>query len=200
MSEDTKQARFERVAHAVVSTLLRGGPEALKVATIARRAGVSRAWIYKYFGSSHGDLLAFTAREFGAHFADLEASHAAPTVAAWRDGIREATRKGLRDTAAAPWLLTLRFRYRDDRSVLGETIRDLEARHREKFLRELPPKLASHPSAARFSEVFTQARLGVYAWWRSPTTRDENDEDGVIDDLMGMLDSFIARASEGERP
>ena len=71
---DTKDARFARVAEAVVALLLRGGPDELRFVTLAREARVSRPWLYKYFGPDRDALLDFTVRTYGAAFAGVERS------------------------------------------------------------------------------------------------------------------------------
>lgn len=70
-----KEERFRRVCEAVLATLLRGGPDALAVSTLARKAGVSRAWIYKYVGADQDALLEAAAHVVGDAFIDRDRSY-----------------------------------------------------------------------------------------------------------------------------
>ena len=56
-ADSPKAERFGRVARAVVELLLHGEPSSVTVSAVARRAGVSRPWIYKYVGKERGELL-----------------------------------------------------------------------------------------------------------------------------------------------
>lgn len=188
---DGKQERFERVCEAVLATLLRGGPDALSVSRLARRAGVSRAWIYKYVGADDEALLQAAARLVGDAFIDRDVSYATDDVAAWRGHISGATRKALDDTLRTPWLVELWFRYRFAPHALGAAIRDLETRHLDKFVAEMPRALRRDAARARrFAATFAAARLGAYHRWLDPAARGDADE--TVADLMGMLDGFIA--------
>lgn len=191
--DSSKEARYQRVAEAIIGLLLRGGPDSLRYATIARRAEVSRAWLYKYFGKDRDALLAFAVKLFGDRFAEVDRSLAADDVPTWRDNVLDATRRGLADTAAAPWTMKLWFRYRHARDVLGEGLRDVQRRHVEAFVADMPGPLRRDATrAARFARWLTAARLGLYHHWIED--RDEADEEQVMALVGAMVDGFVDRA------
>ncbi len=184
-----KEARFQAVADAVVRRLLRGGPNDLKYAAIARSAGVSRAWIYKYFGAEVDDLLDYVVRAFGDAFAELEVEREGD----WRERMETGTRKGLRDVAAAPWLMTIHGRYRHSDNRLGVGLRDLLQRFVGSMVQNMPaPLRRDRDRATRFAEAFMAARIGMFVEWSDPAVRARLDEDEVVDDLLAMVDRYIA--------
>lgn len=177
------------MAEAVIALLLRGGPETLRYSAVARKAGVSRPWIYKQFGKDPAALLDFVVKLFGERFAEMETSHRTEDVAGWRAAILASTRKGLHDAAGAPWVMQVWFRYRHARNPLGEAIRDLERRHVDKLVADMPPRLRKRRDAVAFARFFDAARLGVFHLWIDPAGR--HDEDAVVAWLGAMLDAFL---------
>lgn len=200
MATTDKEERFERVAAAVVRTLLREGPAELRVATVARRAKVSRAWVYKYFGRDTSALIDFTARRFGTQYAQLDEGRAAASCEEWLANLHGSLLQGLLDTEAKPWTIQLRFGYRYSSSPLGDAIRDLESRHLAKLQQELPPALAGHPSAPRFVAVYTQCMMGIFMWWSQPENREGVSRDAVVHQLLGMARQHIQLVTGRQAP
>ena len=177
--DSEKASRFHRVAWAVAVSLLRRGPESLRIAEVARRAGVSRAWIYKYLGLDRDALLAFTvglyARAFGAPLdGDLDTF----------ERLRLGTRKGLDDLLAAPWCVLVYVRYRHARGPLGDAIRAAMAAQADDLAARLPGRLRGDRGLAL---VFESARLGLYHEWLDPLVRAQVDPDRAVDHLLAML-------------
>lgn len=189
---DPKAARFHAVALAVVEVLVQRGPDAVTFSAISRRAGVSRAWIYKHFGSDTQTLLDFTFRELGGLVAGLDLRRDGADLATWRRDIVTATEVGLRHAEIAPWGAALYFRYRNAPGRLGEAVRSVEDRHVRQFVENIPAELrCTHAEAVTFAQVFATARLGVYVWWADPAVRAETDVERVIAQVLGMLDAFV---------
>ncbi len=60
-----KQDKLSRVAESVARSMLRAqDPELLSYSSIARRAGLSRGWIYKYLGADRSALLEHVVTHF----------------------------------------------------------------------------------------------------------------------------------------
>ena len=59
----SKEERYADVARVVAGLLLRAGPDAVRVSTVARLAGVSRPWLYKYLGGEPDDLIRYAVRD-----------------------------------------------------------------------------------------------------------------------------------------
>ena len=189
--EGSKEQRFRDVAEAVAALVSQGGPAKVTVSAVARRAGVSRPWIYKYFGQEPSALLTHAAKVYAEAFSDLGRSRRAADVPSWRSLLVETTRDGLRDAVVAPWCVQLYFRHRHAPDAVGETIRSVESNYVAQFLDEMPLGLRRDKAAARrFVEVFTAARLGVFHRWLDADFRAQHDEDDVIEELLRPLDAW----------
>ncbi len=195
-----KDRRFQRVADAVVSTLLQRGPESLTISHIARKAEVSRAWLYKYVGAEPEALLQYATLAFGGAFAELDQRYSAPSPAEWRQYLAAGIERGLADTEAHPWILQLYFRFRDDRGALGDAIRRVDQRYIVKFLDEMPAALQRNPGRAqRFVAVFLAARMGVYHRWTDPAFRAQVSAASASAGLLLWIDSYLEQI-EHARP
>lgn len=197
-AEGSKERRFDDVAEAVAALIAQGGPSRVTVSAVARRAKVSRPWIYKYFGQDPAALVTHAARLYAEAFSDLGRSRAAVDVPTWRHHLAEATRDGLRDAVLAPWCVQLYFRHRHAPDAVGQTIRDVESAYVDRFLAEMPAALRRDEVAARrFVEVFTAARLGVFHRWLDPDFRARHDEEAVVSELLRALDAWVSPARSG---
>jgi AcrR family transcriptional regulator len=177
--DTAKASRFHRVAWSVAVSLLRGGPDQLRIAEVARRADVSRAWVYKYLGRDKESLLAFTvnlyARAFGEPLAgDLETL----------ERLRAGTRKGLDDSLLAPWCVLVYVRWRHARGPLGDAIRSAMSAQASELSQRLPGPLRGDRSLAL---LFESARLGLYHEWLDPEVRAALDPDRAVDGLLAIL-------------
>jgi AcrR family transcriptional regulator len=191
----SKEERYSRVADAVAALLLRGGLDAVRFATVARRAGVSRAWLYKYFGTEPTDLAVYTIRAWGAQFTELETARPAPDPATWRQNVAIGTRQGLSDAVRAPWVMELLVRHQAAPGVLGDEMRTVEGRHLDRFVGDMPLSLKGDAVAARrFAALFAAARVGTFHRWLDPAWRAQLDADEVVEGLMSMVDAFIHRS------
>jgi AcrR family transcriptional regulator len=193
--ETGKEQRYHDVARAVVEILLHRRPEDVSVSAVARRAGVSRSWIYKYFGKDVNALLAYTVQQFGTAFVELDelAVHF-DVLKDWRAWVRERTQKALDDVEAAPWVMVLYFRHRHNQGPIGQGIREVERRHADKILASIPPHIVrsrGKQKTRRFVEQFAAMRNGVYFLWVDPAKRMEWDRDELTDDIMKTLDAFV---------
>ena len=191
--DSTKEGRFRCVAEAVAQIVLAHGTKGVTISSVARRAGVSRPWIYKYLGRDPKVLLRFAGRLYAEAFSDLARSRHADDVSTWRARVADGVRDGLHDALAAPWCVPLYFRHRHADDALGEAIRTVERRHREAFLADLPPPLVRE-DASRFAEVFTATRMGAYHLWLDPGFRARTSVDAMLDELLRPLDAWIGAA------
>jgi AcrR family transcriptional regulator len=183
-----KEAKFHRVAWAVATALLRKGESGIRVSDVARRAGVSRAWVYKYFGRNMVDILLYALRLFGPAFA-------APTVAdgcdavAWRDGLATGLQKGLEDVQRVPWCVAVYFRYRHARGPFADALRALEANELEQWRAKMPEPLRRRSDSRHFVRTFHAARMGLLFAAIEPDAVDGSD----VERLLGMVDRFVEK-------
>ena len=190
----TKPARFSAVAGAVCSILLQRGTSDVRVTSVARSAGVSRAWIYKQFGTDISSLLDFAIREVAGNFAAMEHPRDSSSVAAWRASIEAAVHKSLEDVLGAPWALRIYFRYRDSPDAVGEAMRVIENRYIDGFLDDLPEPLRRNRRAARsFAVLFTNSRMNLLRSWSQDRVRRDVTTDEAALHLLDMVDAWTQR-------
>lgn len=195
-----KQRKLSRVADAVARALLRAArPEAIPYSAIARGAGVSRGWIYKYLGTDRRALLDFVASHFARDFGELGERRSYRDAADWVDGVVASNRKALRDVLRWPFVVTLYLRHRSRDDALGSKIRELEREFVRKFSAEIPRDAIADPRRrAIFAETFLAARFGIWQRWLDPAFRRRYREDEVLE----MMRLWLAgcRAGEGHPP
>jgi len=188
-----KEERFQRVAWSVAVSMMRRGPETLQIAEVARRAGVSRAWIYKYVAPDKDALIAYAVGVFGGAFGAPSVETPAVRSEDWAVGVTEGTQAGLHAVTVAPWCLLLLVRYRHARGPLGDQLRGLEAEHLAAFVARMPEVLRRNgPRARRFAATFYAARLGLMHQWMDRAWRAEWSEADAAASLAPLVDAFVA--------
>jgi AcrR family transcriptional regulator len=192
MARESKDERFERVTRVVFSELLRGGPDALQYANLARTAGVSRAWLYLYFGANKDALLSYTARMLGGAFTAFDVPSGPPTADGLRATVADGTRKALADIASTPGTMLLYFRYRNEPDPLGAEIRELERRYIDQFV-AITPRHIPPDEARRFAELQMSMRTGLYYRWVDPDFRNTHSVGYVVAEVLSVIDGFLAR-------
>jgi len=191
--ETSKEERFHLVSWAMATALLRSGPDRVTVADLARRSGVSRAWIYKYMGNDPDERLEFAVRLFGQAFAAPAHPAPAETLAEWRERLADGTRKGLDDALKAPWCVLVYSRYRHSKHRLGDMIRQVEQVEVQAIVDRIPPRGRRDPSRARaFAWAFHAARLGALNQWLDKDFRDVVGPDLIVGHLLGLADGYLA--------
>jgi AcrR family transcriptional regulator len=158
----------------------------VRIADIARRAGVSRAWIYKYLGGEPAALIAFAVHTYAEAFG---APVAGPLDAIER--LRAGTRKGLDDARLAPWCVLVFFRFRHAKGPLGDTIRAALRAQAEELAGRLPPP---HRGDLAVATLFEAARLALYHEWLDPEVRAVVDADRAVDHLLALLGATTQKA------
>jgi AcrR family transcriptional regulator len=189
----SKEERYADVARVVAGLLLRAGPDAVRVSTVARLAGVSRPWLYKYLGGEPDDLIRYAVRDLGVRFSQLDQPVHAADVPAWRAAIAARAHQGLRDAVLAPQVMEGVQRFIRHPGLVGALIRDIEDQHVARFVADMPAALTADPEAARaFARRFSALCLGMYHRWADPTWRADQSADAVVAELMAALDAWIA--------
>ncbi len=183
-----KEAKFHRVAWAVATALLRKGEAGLRVSDIARRAGVSRAWVYKYFGRNTTDILLYSLRLFGSAFAAPSVDEGCD-VEGWREGIAVGMAKGLQDVQKVPWCVAVYFRYRHAHGPFADALRAVESAELERWRGKMPDTLRRRSDSLHFARTFHAARMGLLFAAIEPDAVDASD----VERLLGMVDRFVEK-------
>ena len=156
-----KEAKFVQVAQAVVVLLPQRGVRGLTISAVARAAGVSRTWIYRYIGQTQGELLQHAARYFVTIFTGLADPGADPSgnrEAWWHGGmgrIQEQARQ-------SPDALRLYFQFAGASHELGRMLAPVLEIHQQRQAAELQKEQGlTTLQAAKVSLVWDAVRLGL---------------------------------------
>ncbi len=159
VSRPNKQDKQFKVSQAVLELVEKDGLNGLTYSKVARRSGVSRAWIYEYVGAAKPALTAFAAEVLAHHFS--RADRALPKT---RPELEKQLQDGVEflfDSAAvSPVVVKLYFRYRGSENPIGNVIGKYEKKWlqtAQKTLVEVLHLPAGH--AALLAELILTLRL-----------------------------------------
>jgi AcrR family transcriptional regulator len=159
LSRDKPQ-KMAGVAECVARLLIQHGLAGVTHARVARAAHVSRAWLYKYVGSSREDLVRFTTEHFGNLLAEFDQRPRTDSRETWLADTVEGMRALLAHASQHPWLLPLYFRYQATETVLGTTIAEMERLYIATTAAEMKQALGlDQPSASWAAELLLAFRM-----------------------------------------
>ena len=158
-----KSHKFELVAGAVFTLLNQSGITSVSHSKVARIAGVSRPWIYKYIGKGSNDLIDFAAMHFGQKLLELgknmqnikkadELTHFA----------MDATWALMKKLNEHPEIAPLYFRYAGTKNPMGVAIQKLEKSQIKQMSQTVSQSFKiSLTEAEIVAEVIMALRMGL---------------------------------------
>jgi AcrR family transcriptional regulator len=168
LADSAKDQKFKAVAAASLELLALHGPKGINVSRIAAKAKVSRAWIYKYIGSSQDALLEFATECIGQFYAPLETGFSGRTLEAWAKDEMMRLDQNLKALEAYPWILALYFRYKGTPTPVGRAIDKVEVRFLEKKIQQLQSALGTSPQKAQlFAEWMLAFKWALAHRWQA---------------------------------
>lgn len=157
-----KEEKVEAVAAATAKLLWQHGVEGLTHARLARAAGVSRSWLYKYVGAEDEDLLRFVTVHFGAMLAKFQTRPRTDCKEHWIEDTSEGVFLLMRQGVQFPWVLPLYYRYVGTDSALGQCIAEIEDRYLDTASREIEQVFQVPLERARWAaELLLVLRAGI---------------------------------------
>ncbi|MGE0616121.1 MAG: TetR/AcrR family transcriptional regulator [Bacteriovoracia bacterium] len=188
----TKSEKMIHVAQCTLSIIQVHGTEGVNHSRLARSAGVSRAWLYKYFGSSREALIEFAIDYFGKLFAEMEHERGLRGAREWVAETKQGLDRMLRDTARYPWLIPIYFRYKGTSSPMGRCIARLEKLYFEKHSRELMSVFKSdREKAYLLSQVLTSFRMGLAQAWQTGGFGTKNDPEQILEYVGQWMNAVV---------
>ena len=195
-SPASKQERFDAFAVATLRWIEAHGLARMNLTQISKRSGVSRAWIYKYIGSSQNDWILHDVRHFGAALGrfDSEPQYGIKGLSRdeWLANSRHSWMAMARLGRQVAWLLPLYFQYRNRKSGIAEPIRELEARVDARHARELAQVFGlDRPTARSMAELLTGLRssLALYVQPAFETSMSDAEFEKL---LAERADQYVA--------
>ena len=121
-----KRLDLEDLLTRIVSLLYTYAPNELSFSKVSRLTGVPRSTLYYYFGNSFSSLLQESAKFAMKEFVQLNSIEEDRAESTWEDFQRKRFKLAIETAAKYPWGPKVYFRFREDRSPLGDVIRDIE--------------------------------------------------------------------------
>jgi len=157
-----KEGKVFAVSVAILEVIDAEGLLGVTHSKVARRSGVSRAWIYEYLGKDKGALIEFAANVFGEYITKAEQNGLPQTRAELVRHLEEDTEFLFDAIAGKPALIGLYFRFRGTANPVGRVI----AKYEENWLAHATAMFESGLKLARseaqmLAEVLLTLRLGL---------------------------------------
>jgi AcrR family transcriptional regulator len=131
-----KEEIFKAVLSAAMKLDFKYGHLRWTMSQLARESGISRSLIYYYFGTSKLDLLMEAVKLLG----DDLAGFSSEKQEAWQRGdVFGAIRLSRRLLDQFPGMIAFYYTHSEDRSELGELIREIEKKHLDQLLHQFFP-------------------------------------------------------------
>jgi hypothetical protein len=183
-----KSQKYSQVSEACLAILSIKGLNALNLSGVAKRSGVSRAWIYKYIGGDKEDLLTFSLKTFGEKLLEPSRVGQSLTPEEWKNYYLPELTRTHTLTKTHPWLPNVYYRYRYSSSSVGKVIREIELNAKKARAKELTESWGvSEKGAKSLASVLVAIRMGLAFHWISCSDEDVKDQMKVLNDLVGQL-------------
>lgn len=177
----TKQERFEKVAENALVIAHKRGLSCVTFSSVSRGAKVSRSWIYKYIGRNPEDLLKTAVNHYGVVFSEMNTHVECHTRSSLIKDLKLGNLNLLRDCEQRTWLLPLYFRFRNERHVLAECIREIENQYLLMLAHKISTALNIHKNdATPKAEILTATRLGLVHWLQTHPVKSEDLRDRIL--------------------
>lgn len=187
-----KEEKMFMVAQATLKILNQHGLSGVSFARVARAAGVSRAWLYKYIGGSDQELVDFTIDTFGTMWGRLDRPDLHGDEMQWQQGIMERFSHFLDSNLKYPWILPIYFRYRGTKTILGDRIVLIEQKYLKRQVGELQKSFQLSPAQARLTaDVLLGIRLGLAYQWMSGDLQNAVTKGELVSFLGKSLKTLI---------
>ena len=176
-----KAQKFEDVTRVLFAVLQTAGPAKITHSLVAKKAGVSRAWLYKYVGSNRDDLIQMAVLHLGKRLTERDLGEVVKTKAELTKSIVLGMGRMFENTKEHPWFIPVYFKYRGAQGALGQAIADVEQDYikRQAVLFQKVFKYSA-PRAVIAAEVLTSFRMGLAFSWQHGELSKKSDQTEVL--------------------
>lgn len=168
--ENIKSEKLDRVYESVLIQCLKAtGQLKISKSDLAKKANVSRAWIYKYCGRTDEELIRKSFEYFAMFFA-RQGHSLKPirwTKKIWLDRFVQGFEEMLDDVEKFPWIMPMYYKFKGTNSLIGKMIQDYEqyyTRSEDAPRMAQVFKLKKEPSIY-LAEVLLALRMGLTHQW-----------------------------------
>lgn len=185
-----KTEKFKFLAETILKLLASHGESAIKVSRLARATKVSRAWIYKYVGAGHQDLMNLAVHRL-TEILRASVAEVPTTPEEWVHSRVTYTRKFMNMMIEHPYVVSLFYRYRGSPTYYGKLIDEVEL----EFIRASSPRTqaalgVSENKAIFFAKTFTTIRFALAH--QLLTSHDPQDE-AQLSRILKLTETALER-------
>ncbi|MBL7671300.1 MAG: TetR/AcrR family transcriptional regulator [Bdellovibrionaceae bacterium] len=185
-----KTEKFKFLAETILKLLASHGEGAIKVSRLARSAKVSRAWIYKYVGAGHQDLMNLAVHRL---IEILRASvvEVPTTPEEWVQSRMIYMRQFMNVMIEHPYVVSLFYRYRGSSTYYGKLIDEVELDFiRTSSLRTQVALGVSENKAIFFTKTFTTIRFALAHQF---LTSHEHQDEAQLNRILKLTEAALER-------
>ncbi len=158
---NTKEQKQLSVSIAALEVIEAEGLGGVTYSKVARKAKVSRAWIYEYIGNEKSALIEFAADELASHFARAKMTEIPTTRAELERLAEDGTDFLFSSVELNPVIIRLYFRFRGTKNAIGDVILKHEKQWLSKSTKILVEVLGlPKEQAALLTEFILTLRMG----------------------------------------
>jgi len=159
-AKSTKEQKQIAVSMAVLEVIEKDGIIGMTHSKVARKSGVSRAWIYEYVGKEKNAFIEYAAESIASYFSRIKMNlpdTKEKLQLQLKDGIQFLFDSATND----PVIIKLYFRFRGTANPIGEVIRKYEKQWLNAATKSVTKSLGlPAEQAALFAELMLTLRLG----------------------------------------
>lgn len=162
MQSDDKSDKFEKVQRAALRILAKKGLAGFNHSELARLSGVSRSWIYKYFGQNKDEALDIVVDHYSKQLVYLRSPRSFTDVDSYKKAVKDDTSRFFQLSKEYPEIVQVIFMFYFSDHKLGRRIRKDHAEHIEKLSDEFINYLKiPQKDALDLAWVMSSMRLGI---------------------------------------
>lgn len=122
MKTKSKDAKIQAVATSALKLMVEHSPSNVTVSSLSRMSGVSRAWIYEYYGKSKNEILETTAKHWGIFFSRAGKFENPVSANELKNRIVEGNNFVLAIALENPTIIKSYFKFRGQQELLSDVI------------------------------------------------------------------------------
>ncbi|MCK5882167.1 MAG: TetR/AcrR family transcriptional regulator [Bacteriovoracaceae bacterium] len=158
----SKEEKYHRVYEECLKLIHENGLRSVNHSSVARKAHVSRPWIYKYMGDSKEELIKSAVKYFGTEFTRFSLRKIEITgPKAMLRALWEGTWNNLEFASEYPFIIALYVRFAGSDNVLGQTIDELETLYLRRLKSKFNQVLGNEKLAEEAAKIVKAVRIGA---------------------------------------
>ena len=193
MKNHDKSEKIERFLEVLLRLIERYGVDGYKISDLAKKAKVSRPWIYKMFGGQKKTLAREAALYFGKHFSELAHIEASPES---KEDLIESFQRGseqlIQDSVRYPHIVNLYFRHMGLSDPIGQVIKEIEVSYLKKLITTIIQALKEdEKKAEQQAKLLLVARMGLIYSWLKNSKAPKVDDLEIRRDLIYSVERIL---------